>query len=155
MNDISIHNTLRISTKVMQALKDISDWYIGRYYTYIRIYGSTSAPHLLPRYVLNKVIIRKIAYQTIDDGVTTLLASNSKRYWPTFLITVGTQTLKNMPRAKEEKALKYLILCIGKARQHDPKGTTQIHLKSIGLVSTNQNQIDTEEDPLSGTLSFE
>jgi hypothetical protein len=60
----------------MQAIKDIGDWYIGRCYTYIRIYGCASAPHLLPKYIPNKLMIREIAYQTVDVGITSLLASN-------------------------------------------------------------------------------
>jgi hypothetical protein len=59
-------NPLRLSPKSMQVVKDIGDWYIGKYYTYVRIYGCASAPHLLPKYIPDKLVVREIAYQ--DGG---------------------------------------------------------------------------------------
>jgi hypothetical protein len=92
----------------------------------------------------------------VEVGITTFLASNSKRLWHRFPIMVGTQTLLNVPHAKKEaKALKDLILCIGKAIKHDPKGVVQSHLKSVGLVHPTQPQIDPQEDIFQGSLSFE
>jgi hypothetical protein len=41
----------RISKESMATLKDIADWYMGKYYTYIRVYGNSEAPHILPKYV--------------------------------------------------------------------------------------------------------
>jgi hypothetical protein len=147
---------LRISTKAMKYIKDIGDWYIGRYFTYIRVYGCASATHLLPRYIPDKLMIREISYQTVDARIMKLLASNSKRYWPKFPIIVGTHTLLNVSCAKkEEKYIKVFILCMGKDGQHDPKGTIQSHLKLVWLVSPNQHQLDPEEEIFRGYLSFE
>lgn len=98
---------IRISTEAMQAIKEIGDWYIEKHYTYIRIYGSIGAPHLLLKYIPKKLLIRETAYQTVDVGVTSLLSLNSKRYWPKFPTIVGVETLLKVPHAKKgAKALK-------------------------------------------------
>jgi hypothetical protein len=101
----------------MQDIKEIGDWYIGKHYTYIRIYGSTGAPHFLPKYILEKLLIREIAYQTMEVGITSCTIPQFKNILVRFPITVGAQTLLNVPHAKKEaEALKELILCVGKAR---------------------------------------
>jgi hypothetical protein len=69
----------------MVRMKDVADWYLGKYYTYIRVYGNTRAPHLLPCYVPDKLLIREIAFQTMGTGITSLLLGSSKKLWPTFL----------------------------------------------------------------------
>jgi hypothetical protein len=50
-----------------------------------------------------------------------VLSTNSKRYYPTFPITIETQTLTNIPHgSKEVEALKELILCMKKPREYEP-----------------------------------
>jgi hypothetical protein len=60
----------------MQAVKDISDWFIGKYYTYVKIYDCASAPHLLPKYIPDKLIVREIAYQMMEAGINAFLDFN-------------------------------------------------------------------------------
>jgi hypothetical protein len=68
------------------------------------------APHLLPNYIPEKLLIREITYQTLKDGVTIALSIILKRYHPIFPIILGEQTLKNAPHAKTEaESLKYFF----------------------------------------------
>jgi hypothetical protein len=69
----------RISSESMAGMKDVADWYLGKYCTYNRVYGSTGAPHLLPCYVPDRLLIREITYQTMATGVTSLLLGSSKK----------------------------------------------------------------------------
>lgn len=63
----------RLSDEAMQVLSNIGDWYIEKDLTYIRIYGATAAPHLLPKFVLDRLVLREIAYQTILHGFNAFL----------------------------------------------------------------------------------
>jgi hypothetical protein len=45
----------RISREAIAYMKTIIDWYLGKNYTYIRIYVNSKAPHLLPKYVFDIV----------------------------------------------------------------------------------------------------
>jgi len=73
-----------ISPMAMEVLKDIGDWYIYEYSTYLRIYGVTHAPHTLLYYVPNGLIIQELdtkplymvlmhAWSNIKKIVTQLL----------------------------------------------------------------------------------
>jgi hypothetical protein len=55
-----------------------------KYYTYIWIYGATGAPHLLPKYVPDKLLAREIAYQTIEKGATAYLSEKNKKILANF-----------------------------------------------------------------------
>jgi hypothetical protein len=70
----------RISPGALKGLKDIGDWYVKKYYTYIQIYGTIGAPHLLPKYVPDKLLARDIVYHTIEKGATTYLSEKNKKY---------------------------------------------------------------------------
>jgi hypothetical protein len=51
-----------------------------KYYTYVRVYGAIDPPHLLPKYVRDKLLAREVVYQIVDKGVTTYMSENNKRY---------------------------------------------------------------------------
>jgi hypothetical protein len=72
----------RISQKDIETLRDIEDWYMGKYYTHVRIYGSYEAPHLLPKYVPDRLLSVEATYQTIGIGITSFLSVNNKKLWP-------------------------------------------------------------------------
>jgi hypothetical protein len=67
----------RISSEARDGMKGIVDWYLGKYYTYIRVYGTTRAPHILPYFVPDCLLVREIAYQTMKTRVTSFLMSSS------------------------------------------------------------------------------
>jgi hypothetical protein len=73
--------------------------------------------------------------------ITTVLSTNSKRYWPRFPIIVQTHTLTNFPHAKKEaKSLKESLFSMEKPSKYDPKGIIESHMKSIGLVHSIQHE---------------
>jgi len=37
--------------------------------TYIRVYGAMKSPHLLPRFVRDKLVLQEVVYQTVINGV--------------------------------------------------------------------------------------
>jgi hypothetical protein len=80
-----LHNLLfnqpapRFTKEDINAIKEIGDWYIDEDFSYIRIFGCVATPHLLPRYVPNKLVLREITYQTMSKGITRALIQNSKK----------------------------------------------------------------------------
>jgi hypothetical protein len=53
----------RISSEARAGMKGIVDWYLGKYYTYVRVYGTTGAPHIFPYFVPDHLLMREISYQ--------------------------------------------------------------------------------------------
>jgi hypothetical protein len=124
-----------ISQGAITTLKEIRDWYVKKYYTYIKVYGSTELPHLLPKYVPDKLLAKEIAYQMVEKGITTYISEKNKKYSLIFPLHVGRYSLLNKPYAeKEVESLREICFCIGSLKGHNPHNIVQDHLKSVKLA---------------------
>jgi hypothetical protein len=106
-----------------------------KYYTYIWIYRGTRAPHLLPKYVPDKLLSREVAYQTVEKGATTYLSEKNKRYWPIFPIQIGSYSLKT--RSKLKRKQKHSRSCASiseEPKSHDPRNVVYEHMKAVRLA---------------------
>ena len=65
--------TLAISERVRTLITFHGDWYVGEYFSYIRIWGRNTV-NLLPRIVPYRMVLQEIAYHTVIDGVFPKLA---------------------------------------------------------------------------------
>ena len=66
----------------------IGDWYVTENHTYIRIYRATKAPHILPKYITDHVILSKIAYQTFVHEVGATLVRKIGESWPNLPVSI-------------------------------------------------------------------
>jgi hypothetical protein len=57
--------------------------------------GAIDPPHLLPKYVRDKLLAREVVYQIVDKGVTTYMSEKNKRYWLISPIHEGQYSLLN------------------------------------------------------------
>jgi hypothetical protein len=145
-----------ISLEARTRMKGIVEWYFFKYYSYIRVYGTTGSPHLLPYFVPDHLLMREISYHTMGTWVTSLLLSSSKKLWHVFPIHVGNYTISNGPHArKEEDSLQDVCLCLGDPKGHDPHELAVSHIISIGLTHSNIHVVDFEEDKFKGILAYE
>ena len=80
----------------------IGKYFIEEWFTYIRVFGSTADPHVLPLYVSDKLLAREIAYQTVGKGLTKVLKDGKNSLWPTFPIKCDSFTLANFVHATKE-----------------------------------------------------
>ena len=62
---------------------------------YIKVFGSIKAPHLLPHFVLDTLLLQEMAYQTYVNGVAASLHRNKKVLWPPFPLSTGFCKIKN------------------------------------------------------------
>lgn len=75
----------RFSKEAKVDILPVARWFGEETLTYIRVFGSISSPHLLPYYVLDKLMAREIAYQTTSEGgMRKTLKDSKKAIWPTF-----------------------------------------------------------------------
>ena len=77
----------------------IGRFFVEESFSYIRVFGSSASPHILPFYVHNKLMVREVAYQTVGNGLTKSLKDSKKSLWPSFPIQCGTLTLSNFNHA--------------------------------------------------------
>ena len=72
---------------------------------YIRMSHSTKAPHWLPHFVLDTLLLQEIAYQTYVNDVATSLQKNKKDLWIPFLLSTWVYKMKKFKKAKEEVSI--------------------------------------------------
>jgi hypothetical protein len=127
-----------------------------KYYTYVRIFGATGPPHLLPKYVPDKLLAREVAYQTIEKGVTAYLSEKNKKYWPNFPLHIGQYSLLNKKHVeKEVEVLKEICLCTGNKKGHDPQNIIYKHIKVVKIAQQIVHEVNYVEDIFRGALYFE
>jgi hypothetical protein len=78
----------------------IGSWYLQEDCTYLRIYGATATPHLLPKYVLDRVVLGEVAYQTVLQGFNaSLLKEVKKNIFIPYNFSLGHYFLKDPKHA--------------------------------------------------------
>ena len=73
-----------ISLEGQTLVQKYGSWYMTPDGVYLRMIGSTKAPHCLPHFIPNKLLLQEIAYQTHINGVSTSLIKARKGAWPPF-----------------------------------------------------------------------
>jgi hypothetical protein len=146
----------KISIEALTGMKGVAEWYLGKYYSNIRVYGSTGDQNIFPYFVPDHLLMRKISYQTTIIGVTYLLMRTSKTLWPMFPIHVGNYTISNgMHAIKEAESLQDVCICLTDPKGHDPHEIFVVHVSYVGLTHCNIHVVDFEEDILKGVLFYE
>jgi hypothetical protein len=112
-------------------------------FLYIRIYGCEGAPHILPRYVPDRLALREIAYQTIGVGIVASLSKSQKKQWPSFPISLGIFSLLNAKHAlKEVEKMEGIWLAQGNFKRHDPIGLVKKHCNMVKNVKAYNHEDD-------------
>ena len=57
----------RVSKEANVDMLPIARWFVEEKFTYIRVFESSSFPHVLPYYVLDKLLANEIAYQLVNS----------------------------------------------------------------------------------------
>ena len=68
---------------------------------YIRMVGSTKAPHWLPHFISDSLLLQVIYYQTYVNGVASSLHQAKKSLWPLFPLSMGVYKIENFKHTKE------------------------------------------------------
>jgi len=61
----------------------------------------TKAPHILPKYVTDHMVLLEITYQTYVHGVGSSLAQKNKYLWPHLLVTIGAYSFNTFAEAQK------------------------------------------------------
>ena len=102
---------------------------------YIRISSSTKAPHWLPHFVPDTLLLQEIAYQTYVDGMDASLHKAKKGRWPPFPLSTRVHIIENFKQAKEEvgilSSFRFKEVTF---RRHDPQQKIKEHLEQVGFT---------------------
>jgi hypothetical protein len=77
-------------------------WYLDERETYIRVFKEIEAPHLLPIYVPDRLVLGEICYQTILQGYNATLVKDKKQAFILYGFDIGFYMVKYTMHAKQE-----------------------------------------------------
>jgi hypothetical protein len=69
----------RFSKESTRLIKNVGSWYLQEDYTHLRIYGVTTSPHIIPKYVPNRLTSGETVYNTIFQGFNASLAKDENK----------------------------------------------------------------------------
>jgi hypothetical protein len=122
----------RLSVATKKVISKVGHWYLVECDTSIRVFGATGAPHLIPVYVPNQLVVGEICYQTILQGYNATLVKYKKRAFIPYGFHFGFYMVKHKAQAKQE-GLSQLEsqFQTGCFRKHDPKGLLLKHASQV------------------------
>jgi len=97
-----VYNTTapKFSKEAEVDILHVARWFGEKTFTYIKVFGRISSPHVLPYYVPDKLMAKEIAYRTIvDGGLIKGLKEKKKAIWPTFSLQCGAFALHDFGHA--------------------------------------------------------
>ena len=127
----------QLSNEASIDLTSTSSWFGEERLTYVRVFGSITDPHVLPLYIVDKLLAKEVAYQIMEKGMSRNLKDSKKQLWPPFPLRCGTYSLHDFKHAeKEADKTKDLSLAVIPKRQYGPNKvafnfTTQIKVNKF------------------------
>jgi len=75
----------------------IGNWYLEEELTYLGLYGEIVAHHLFPNYVLDRLVMGEIRYQTIiHRSIASLAKEGNKRTFIAYGFKIGHYFVKDI-----------------------------------------------------------
>jgi hypothetical protein len=85
-----------------KMISKVGHWYLKETDTYIRLFGDTGTPHLLPTLVPDQLVVGEIFYQTIMQGYNSTLVKEKKRAFIPYGFHVEFYMVKDITQAQQE-----------------------------------------------------
>jgi hypothetical protein len=92
----------RLSNTTKKTISKVGHWYLDERDTYIRVFGATRAPHILPTHVPDQLVVGEICYQTILQGYNVTLVKDKKQAFIPYGFHVGFYMVKDTAQEKQE-----------------------------------------------------
>ena len=73
---------------------------------YIKISGSTKAPHWFPNFVPDTLLLKEITYQAYVNFVASSLHKSKKGIWPPFPLSKGVHRIEILSKPRKK-----LVFC--------------------------------------------
>lgn len=136
----------RLSDEASIDLTSIGNWFGEEKFTYVRVFGNTTDPHVLPLHTVDKLLAREIAYQITEKGMSRNLKESKKQMWPAFPLHCGTYSQHDFKHAeKEEKKIKILKLAVIPKSQYDPNKVAYNFTTQVKLAKFDHEKYDYDD----------
>ena len=90
-----------MSEEAMQVVEVYGDYFLTENGMYLRMYGGSKTPYLLPKYATDYIIHKEAVRQVIIDGVGHFLFHHKKAAYPPLPFKLGSCRFANVKQAAE------------------------------------------------------
>ena len=90
-----------MSEDAMQVIDEYGDYFLTDNGMYIRMFGGSKTPFLLPKYATNYIIHKEAVSQVYIDGVGHFLFQYKKTAYPSLPFKLGNYKFANVKQAPE------------------------------------------------------
>jgi hypothetical protein len=78
-----------ISNSIKGNLRAIVDWIEEEAFSHIRVFGCSTPPHALLKFLPDRLVCREVGHQIVVGGIGIELKAAQKNFWPVFPIQIG------------------------------------------------------------------
>jgi len=90
-----------MSEDAMQVIEEYGDYFLTDNGMYLRMYGGSKTPYLLPKYATDYIIHKEAVRQVFIDGVGHFLFQHKKAAYPPLPFKLGSCRFANVKQAAE------------------------------------------------------
>lgn len=77
----------------MRTVVKVAHWFPINEGTTVRVFGTHKAPHALPKFVIDRTLLREVCHQ-MTQGFSKVLNKGKKKPWSPFPLTIGAYIVK-------------------------------------------------------------
>ena len=90
-----------MSEEAFKVIEEHANYYLTNEGMYIKMYGFSRAPSLLPKYAIDYVVHKEAVRQVYLDGVGSFMFEHKKAAYPAIPFRLGSYKFTNIKRAAE------------------------------------------------------
>ena len=90
-----------MSEEAMQVIDEYGDFFLTENRIYLRMFGGSKTPYLLPKYATDYIIHKEAVRQVFIDEVGHFLFSKKKAVYPPLPFKLGSHSFTNVKQAPE------------------------------------------------------
>ena len=90
-----------MSKSTVGVICKYEDYYFSREGTYLRMYGGSRAPSLIPKYAMDYIVQKEAVRQIFIDGVRNFLFDKKKEFFPPLPFSIGNYKFTRVKNASE------------------------------------------------------
>jgi len=90
-----------MSEEALEVIEEYADYYLTEDGMYIRMYGCSRAPSLLPKYATDYVVHKEAVRQVFFDGIGSYLFEHKKATYPPIPFRLGSYKFSRVKKDDE------------------------------------------------------
>ena len=87
--------------KTLEVVEENGNYYLSEEGLYIRMYGGSRAPSLLPKYATDYIVHKEVVRQLYIDGIGNFLFDQKKVVYPPLPFYIGSYKFTKVKSASE------------------------------------------------------